>query len=167
VTISITVESVMSISTVSPAFRSSRLVTFLLTLIVFFLPSASSRVTRWFGASTATICALTPERFRNHVCLVRVVFRKLLQRAIKLVGRSQVSGDHCCVTRLGMRPGQSPATQTGVRNHGRRAEGLDLCADLHIAELTQVVIVLFDAAQPGKISLAPCIRRWPSTTRTP
>ena len=46
VTISITVESVMSISTVSPTFRSLRFVILLLTLIVFFLPSGSSRVTR-------------------------------------------------------------------------------------------------------------------------
>jgi hypothetical protein len=46
VTISITVESVIIMSTVSPTFRSSRFVTFLLILMVFFLPSGSSNVTR-------------------------------------------------------------------------------------------------------------------------
>src|ERR1700722_4364888 len=52
-----------------------------------------------------------------------------------------------------MRPGQSPTTQSAVCNQGRRAEGLDLCGDLHIPELTQVVIVLFGAG-PAKKNIA-------------
>jgi hypothetical protein len=43
VKISATVESVISISTVSPIFRSSRFVILLLTVMAFFLPSASEQ----------------------------------------------------------------------------------------------------------------------------
>src|SRR5271157_5182912 len=90
--------------------------------------------------------------------LVGVGYRVLLQGVVETLARSQVPGNHDCTASLRMSTRQRPAAQGGVRYQRARPKRFHFRGDLHVAELTNVVIVPLRAA-PAEEDVAGCLHQ--------
>jgi hypothetical protein len=125
-----------------------------------------------FGVGWTVNVGRRMERCVVALRLVRVAFGERRDGAVELIALPEIGGDRDPVTRARVRPREGPRAHPALEPHRGGIHPLRGPRSLPVAELADVEVASTPSfpslrSHPRKMSLAACIKRWPSTTRCP